>query len=98
MASRSRIEHRKNKPGKAPAKGRAKPRPAPHRRVAWWIPAAAAGGLVVILLAGFVGMMRLEETNTFCGWCHTQPESTYRARMTAAAKVDLASDHFAKKL
>jgi hypothetical protein len=56
------------------------------------------GGLVVVVLAGFVGMMRLEETNTFCGWCHTQPESTYLARMTATTKVDLASDHFAKKL
>ena len=50
-------------------------------------------GWLWILPAGFTTLKTLEETNTFCGSCHTQPESTYLERLIAAPAVDLASAH-----
>jgi len=68
----------------------------PARRVVWWLPLAILAGVMVVAVAGFMSMARLEQTNTFCASCHTQPETTYLARSTASTKVDLASDHFGK--
>jgi hypothetical protein len=56
-----------------------------------WVPAVAIG-IVLVLAIGFVGMMRMEETDTFCASCHTQPESTYVERVKKDA-VDAASKH-----
>jgi len=39
-----------------------------------------------------------EEHDPFCASCHTQPESTYFQRSTAAQAVDLASAHTAQKV
>jgi hypothetical protein len=64
----------------------------PKRKLSLWIPLAAAGIVVVLLGAGFFGMMRLEETNTFCAACHTEPESEYVARMQETP-ADLAAFH-----
>jgi hypothetical protein len=71
--------------------------PQPVRKIVWWLPLVILAGVGIVATAGFMGMARLEETNTFCASCHTQPETTYLARFTASTQVDLASDHFAKK-
>jgi predicted CXXCH cytochrome family protein len=76
-------------------------RPASLGRFPLWAPAAALAA--VVLLAGFmfVGMMKLEETDTFCGSCHTQPETLYLERMSkaveTAAAVDSASSHQSRR-
>ena len=51
--------------------------------------------LAIILLpaGGFAFAATQESNDTFCGSCHTQPESTYLERSTAAQPVDLASYH-----
>jgi len=53
-------------------------------------------GIVVVLLlpaGGFAFAASKESQDSFCGSCHTQPESTYLERSTAAQPVDLASFH-----
>jgi predicted CXXCH cytochrome family protein len=71
------------------------------RRFPLWVPTAAAVVVVVLALVGFVGMMKLEETDTFCGSCHTQPETAYLERMSkavsTAAAVDAASSHQSRR-
>lgn len=51
--------------------------------------------LVVIFLpaAGFAFAASQESHDPFCGSCHSQPESTFLQRSTAAKPVDLASYH-----
>ena len=61
-------------------------------RFPWWIPAAGIAVVLALTLGGFVGMLKLEETDTFCASCHTQPESTFVERMGKEA-VDQASAH-----
>lgn len=56
------------------------------------IPLIAAGLVVLLAAGGFAGMLRLEETNTFCASCHTQPESEYVGRIGSAPR-DLAAAH-----
>jgi hypothetical protein len=53
------------------------------------------GGLVGlgVLVMGLFAFSKVEENDSFCASCHTQPESTYVARANAAAPVDLASQH-----
>lgn len=51
----------------------------------------------VVMVAGSFGVgATLENRDSFCASCHTQPESTYVQRAAAAAPVDLASYHTAK--
>jgi len=73
----------------------------PGRRFALWIPLAALAAALLLALGGLAGVMRLEETDTFCGSCHTQPETTYLRRMeearVSAAPVDSASSHQARR-
>ena len=59
-------------------------------------------GVVVLILAvsGTLvsfSAMQLENRDAFCASCHSEPESTYFARSTAASVVDLASFHTTKK-
>ncbi len=56
-------------------------------------------GVVGVLLAGsgFAFAATQEQNDSFCGSCHTQPESTFLQRSAAAQSVDLASFHTAKK-
>jgi hypothetical protein len=78
-------------------KSMAKSKQPSRRKIAWWLLPSA---VVVVLLAvflGYQGMTRLEETNTFCGSCHTQPESTYLERYAAGKAVDLATKHYVSK-
>ncbi len=56
-------------------------------------------GIIVIAAAvflpagGFTFAAAQESHDAFCGSCHTEPESTYLQRSTAAQPVDLASYH-----
>ncbi len=60
------------------------------------------GGIAVVILAvagalsGF-GAMQMENRDAFCASCHSDPESTYVSRSTAAAPADLASFHTPKQ-
>ncbi len=56
----------------------------------FWILAAV---FVVLAASGFSFAATKESNDVFCGSCHTQPESTYLQRSTAAQNVDLASYH-----
>jgi len=50
--------------------------------------------VVVLLTASGFGFAANQETHdSFCASCHSQPESTYYQRSTAAQPVDLASYH-----
>ena len=58
---------------------------------------AIAAGVVVAAAVGSFGVgASLENRDPFCASCHTQPESTYVQRSSAAAPVDLASFHTTK--
>lgn len=70
-----------------------------HRRVRawpWWLPMLAIFGGLLLGLAGFSGVMRLEETNSYCASCHTEPEVTYVAQSAAGEESDLATLHSAR--
>ena len=51
---------------------------------------------VLLTAGGFSYAANQEEHDTFCASCHTQPETTFFERSTAAAAVDLASFHTLK--
>jgi predicted CXXCH cytochrome family protein len=55
-----------------------------------------AGLVVVMTVGGFSVGATLEQTDSFCASCHTQPEATFFQRSTANAPVDLASFHTTK--
>jgi NapC/NirT cytochrome c family, N-terminal region. len=63
----------------------------------FWIPVYILAGAFVLAAAGFITVGQMENHDSFCASCHTQPESTYFARSTAASSTDLASDHEIKK-
>lgn len=48
---------------------------------------------VVLAAGGFTFAASQETRDSFCASCHTQPESTFVARSTAADPVDLAAYH-----
>jgi hypothetical protein len=48
---------------------------------------------VFTVIGGFVYAANQESHDPFCGSCHTQPETSYLERSTAAQQVDLASYH-----
>ena len=51
---------------------------------------------IVVALLGIVGVggaLALENQDSFCATCHTEPELTYVARSHQDKKVDLASYH-----
>ncbi len=52
----------------------------------------AAGVIILLSASGFAFAATQESHDQFCASCHTQPESTFVQRSTAAA-VDLASYH-----
>lgn len=68
----------------------------------WPVPAAIVGVLVVGGLGSMAVGANLEEKDSFCASCHTQPESTYYQRSLQvkggdmAAASDLASAHVIK--
>jgi hypothetical protein len=68
---------------------------APHKPRPKWLSIVftVAGVGVVLAIAGFVFAAQMEERDSFCASCHTQPESTYYQRRLASSAVDLASFH-----
>jgi hypothetical protein len=59
-------------------------------------------GLGLLLSAGLLGLtgvgaMQLENHDSFCASCHSEPESSYFHRESGASPVDLASFHTTKK-
>jgi len=59
--------------------------------------AVAAGLGVIFAVAGFGFAATMEQKDSFCASCHTQPETTFFERSTAAKPVDLASFHTIKQ-
>ncbi len=51
---------------------------------------------VLLTAGGFTYAASQEANDSFCSSCHTQPETTFFQRSTAASAVDLASYHTAK--
>jgi predicted CXXCH cytochrome family protein len=78
-------------PRKRPTYRRPNPLSAVNLRWPIW---AALGAVLLFAGAGFATSATLEERDSFCASCHTQPESTYFQR-TQVAAVDLASQHHA---
>ncbi len=80
--------------GKATPKSKARAR---SRRRPVLLAVGLGLGLALILTAtGFTFAATQEAHDTFCASCHTQPESTYYQRATAAQPVDLAAYHKSK--
>lgn len=53
----------------------------------------AAIAVVILSTVGFLFAASQESHDVFCSSCHTQPETTYYQRSTAAQATDLASFH-----
>jgi predicted CXXCH cytochrome family protein len=52
----------------------------------------------ILTAGGFAFAATQEQQDSFCASCHTQPESTFFQRSTAAQPVDLASAHTPKDI
>lgn len=66
------------------------------RRLSW--PVVGIGlGLLLLFAGGGFTVVHLEENNEFCASCHTEPETAYVQR-TSAAPVDLASAHAVERV
>lgn len=63
-----------------------------RRRIACAILAVGVG-LLLISIATIVGATQLENRDSFCTSCHTEPEVTYYERTQAEEASDLASAH-----
>lgn len=50
-------------------------------------------GLVMLSFATIAGAIHLENQDSFCASCHTEPETTYYQRTQSDAPTDLASAH-----
>lgn len=61
------------------------------------IPVAVVVGLVILIIGGFTVGMALEDHNSFCGSCHTQPELTYLQQSTVDPAPNLASFHISQE-
>lgn len=69
-------------------------RPQPARVSFRWT-YGLVGAFVLLALGsgGFLVAAHMEDDDTFCASCHTQPESTYVSRAQAGQPTDLASYH-----
>lgn len=67
--------------------------PIPRPRSRWLLIAGVVAGILVFMGMALFIFARVEEQDTFCTSCHTEPEVTYYARTQAAAPVDMASEH-----
>lgn len=73
-------------------------RPAPRRRSKKrWLIAVIPLALIVLGAVTGVTAMTLENHDSFCASCHSEPETTYFSR-EAAAPIDLASFHSSKQV
>ena len=53
---------------------------------------------VIVTIGGFTFAATQEQHDSFCASCHTQPESTFFQRSTAAHPIDMASFHRAQQV
>lgn len=67
------------------------------RKAKFIIPIVIVVGLVVLIIGGFTVGMSLEDHNSFCGSCHTQPETTFLQQATQDPPANLASFHISQK-
>ncbi len=84
-----------HKPGKKTGK------PLPRKKLAKrpfpWSAIAIPATVVLVLVIGSFGFAAsMEEKDSFCASCHTQPESTFFQRSQAGKTVDLATMHYSK--
>ena len=63
------------------------------RTIRFWMPVYIIAGAFILAAAGFITVGQMENHDSFCASCHTQPESSYFSRRAVASAVDLASDH-----
>lgn len=59
----------------------------------WTMIGIAALAVVILAAAPMMVGATLEEKDSFCASCHSQPETTYYQRSIAATPVDMASQH-----
>jgi len=102
MAKKRRSQRSRNLPALPTARKGAslQKKPIPKRKsFPIFIAAGVALALAIVLTAGgFTFAATQEEHDTFCASCHTQPESTFFQRSTAAQPTDLASFHTTKSV
>lgn len=67
--------------------------PIPRKRSRWLLIAGVVAGILVFMGMALFVFARIEEQDTFCTACHTEPEVTYFNRAQATAPVDMASEH-----
>jgi predicted CXXCH cytochrome family protein len=70
----------------------------PGRPISWLSLAVPAAVVLVLVIGSFGFAARMEEKDTFCASCHTQPESTFFQRSQAGTPMDLASMHHTKDI
>ncbi len=87
MHSKPRVSHRSShrKPARLPI---------PPRLLRILLVALACA--VLLPVSGFTYAASMEQHDSFCASCHTQPESTYYQRSLDATSSDLASAHTPK--
>jgi predicted CXXCH cytochrome family protein len=59
--------------------------------------AAPAAVILVLIIGSFGFAASMEENDSFCASCHTQPESTFYQRNQSTTPADLASFHHTKE-
>lgn len=64
----------------------------------WLAIAIPAAVVLVLAISSFGFAATMEEKDTFCASCHTQPETTFFQRSQAGAPVDLATLHHSKEI
>ncbi|NMC77960.1 MAG: hypothetical protein GYA59_01255 [Chloroflexi bacterium] len=68
-------------------------KPPSRKTVPWILLPILVAILLLFVAGGFAFAATQESHDTFCGSCHTEPESTYLQRSTATQPTDLASYH-----
>jgi predicted CXXCH cytochrome family protein len=69
----------------------------PVSNVRWRVLLIIAGVLFVFIVGSFSYAANVEEHDSFCASCHTQPETDYYNRSQAQNPIDLASFHTTKQ-
>ncbi len=70
----------------------------PARPFPWLSIAIPAAVVLILAIGGFGFAASMEEKDSFCASCHTQPESTFYQRSQANSPVDLATLHHSKAI
>lgn len=62
-------------------------------RFRWTMIAIPLAVILLLAVGGFIVAATVEENDSFCASCHTQPESTYYERSQSSTLSDLAGYH-----